>query len=96
MSRVSRRWTLKSPEWFRWVMKNPGRGVPFGYDSLAEAAGCGSGLIEKLATGSQKTADVDDATSLAEHLGVAILVLFAPPATPNQVGMTTEEDPRKE
>lgn len=90
MSRVSRRWTLKSPEWFRWVMKNPGRGAPFGYDSLAEAAGCGSGLIEKLATGKQETADVLDATAIAEATGVAILVLFTPPTTPNRVGMTTE------
>lgn len=93
---MSRRWSLHSPEWFRFVMKHPGRGAPYGYDSLAEASGCGSGLIEKLAKGKQKTADVLDATAIAEVLGVAILVLFAPPATPNQVGMTTEEDPRKE
>ena len=77
-------------------MKNPGRGVPYGYDSLAEASGCGSGLIEKLAKGTQKTADVDDALSLAEALGVAILTLFAPPATPNQVGMTTDLTQQKE
>lgn len=63
-------------------MKHPGSGVPYGYDSLAEASGCGSGLIEKLATGRQKTADVDDAHSLVEALGVALLVLFAPKASP--------------
>ncbi|MFA0844416.1 hypothetical protein [Streptomyces rochei] len=76
-------------------MKNPGRGVPYGYDTLAEAAGCGSGLIEKLARGSQKTADVDDATAIAENLGVAILVLFAPPATPNQVTSTTDREQKE-
>lgn len=95
LSRATRRWTLKSHQWFRWVMKNPGRGAPYGYDSLAEASGCGSGLIEKLATGKQDTADVDDATSLAESLGVAILVLFAPPATPNQVTPTTDPDQKE-
>jgi len=63
-------------------MKNPGRGAPYGYDSLAEASGCGSGLIEKLATGRQKTADVNDAHSLVEALGVALLVLFAPSPSP--------------
>lgn len=93
---MSRRWSLHSSEAFRFVMKHPGRGAPYGYDSLAEASGCGSGLIEKLAKGKQKTADVLDATAITEALGVAICVLFAPPATPNQVGMATEEDPRKE
>lgn len=73
-------------------MKHPGCGIPYGYDSLAEASGCGSGLIEKLAKGKQKTADVLDATALAESLGVGILVLFAPPVTPYRVIVTTEED----
>lgn len=76
-------------------MKNPGTGVPYGYDSLAKASGCGSGLIEKLATGTQKTADVDDATSIAEAVGVAILTLFTPPATPNQVTPTTDPDQKE-
>jgi hypothetical protein len=76
-------------------MKNPGRGAPYGYGSLAKASGCGSGLIEKLATGNQETVDVDDATSLAEALGVGILTLFAPPATPNQVTSTTGPDQKE-
>jgi transcriptional regulator with XRE-family HTH domain len=63
-------------------MKNPGRGVPYGYDTLADATGCGRGLIEKLATGRQATADVNDAHSLVEALGVSLLVLFAPKASP--------------
>jgi hypothetical protein len=63
-------------------MKHPGRGAPYGYDSLAEASGCGSGLIEKLATGRQKSADMADAHALVESLGVALLVLFAPKASP--------------
>ncbi|MEW2463071.1 hypothetical protein AB0872_20505 [Microbacterium sp. NPDC047426] len=76
-------------------MKNPGRGAPYGYDSLAEASGCGSGLIEKLATGRQNNADVNDATSLSEALGVGILTLFAPPATPNHVTPNTDPDQKE-
>lgn len=67
---------------FQWVMKHPGRGIPYGYDSLADATGCGSGLIEKLATGRQKTAGMEDAHSIVEALGVALLVLFAPSPSP--------------
>jgi hypothetical protein len=79
---LSRRYKLKSANVFQYVMKNPGRGAPYGYDSLAEATGCGRGLIEKLATGKQQTADVEAAHSLVEALGVALLVLFAPSASP--------------
>jgi hypothetical protein len=73
-------------------MKHPGRGAPYGYDSLAEASGCGSGLIEKLATGRQKTADMEDAHSLVRSLGVALLVLFAPKASP-ELDETSPEHP---
>jgi hypothetical protein len=76
-------------------MKHPGRGVPYGYDSLAEASGCGSGLIEKLATGRQKTADVNDAHSLVEALGVALLVLFMPSASPEMDDASPEDPPTK-
>lgn len=80
---------------FRWIMKNPGRGVPYGYDSLAEAADCGPGLIEKLATGRQKTADMEDAHSIVRSLGVAVLVLFAPPASPELDDASPGEPPTK-
>lgn len=76
-------------------MKNPGRGAPYGYDSLAEASGCGSGLIEKLATGKQKSADVDAAHSLVESLGVALLVLFAPKASPELDDPSPDSPPTK-
>jgi hypothetical protein len=89
---LSRRYTLKSAQIFQWIMKNPGRGAPYGYASLAEASGCGAGLIEKLATGRQKTADVNDAHSLVEALGVALLVLFAPKASP-ELDETSPVDP---
>lgn len=63
-------------------MLNPGRGESFSVRSLAEESGVGKGVIEKLLAGQQRTADVLDAIALAEALGVAILVLFAPRSSP--------------
>lgn len=76
-------------------MKNPGRGIPYGYDTLAEASGLGRGLIEKLATGKQKTADVSDAHALVEAFGVAILFLFAPPSSPELDDTSPSHPPTK-
>ncbi|WP_434744797.1 helix-turn-helix domain-containing protein [Streptomyces sp. A-14] len=64
-------------------MAHPGRGEPYSVRSLAEASGVGQGVVEKLLTGRQRTADVDDAIAIAEALGVAINPLFAPPSSPN-------------
>lgn len=93
---MSRRYTLRDPEKFRWVMQHPGRGAPYSVRTLAEASGCKPGLVQKLANGKQPSADVDDAHSLVEALGVAVLVLFAPPLTPNCVIATTKDDPEEE
>lgn len=83
MSRRNRRWTLRSISVFRHYMEFPGRGKPFSVRSLAKEAGVGEGVVEKLLTGRQVTADVDDATALAEALGSAIFPLFAPPSSPD-------------
>lgn len=80
---VSRRWTLRSIPFFKHCMANPGRCEPFSIRTLADASGVKQGVIEKLLTGRQRTADVDDAIALAEALGVAINPLFAPPSSPN-------------
>lgn len=93
---MSRRYDLRSPEILRWVMDHPGRGAPYSIRTLAQAAGCSPALIDKLLAGRQKSAGMEDAHAIAEAGGVALLVLFAPKATPNQVGMATEEVPRKE
>lgn len=77
-------------------MKNPGRGTPYSFRELAEASGCSSALIQKLANGKQPTANVLDAHSLVEALGVAVLVLFMPPVTPNSVTSTTDYNPEEE
>ncbi|MFF7329748.1 helix-turn-helix domain-containing protein [Streptomyces sp. NPDC008150] len=81
--RPNRRWTLRSISVFRHFMQFPGRGQSFSVRALAEESGVSQGLIDKLLTGRQDNADVDDATALAEALGSTILPLFAPPASPN-------------
>lgn len=63
-------------------MENPGRGRPYSIRNLAEASRVNRNTIAKLANGSQDSADADDAHSLTESLGVALLVLFAPNASP--------------
>lgn len=81
--RASRRWTLRSISVFKHYMEFPGRGKPFSVRSLAKESGVGEGVIEKLLTGRQSTADVDDATALTEAVGSAIFPLFAPPSSPD-------------
>lgn len=90
------RYTLKSAEKFRWFMENPWTGIPFTVRSLAEASGVGPGLIQKLASGKQDTADVLVAHALVRTFGCSILNLFAPPVTPNCVTATTDDDPEEE
>lgn len=87
---MSRRWSLRSIPVLKHCMANPGRGGPFSVRSLAEAAGVGQGVIEKLLTGRQRSADVDDAIAIAEAVGVAINVLFASPPSPNLKRMTRD------
>jgi hypothetical protein len=71
-------------------MDHPGRGAPYSVRTLAGASGCSPGLIGSLLTGRQKTADVVDAHSLRESLGVAVLVLFAPPPSPQRDEAATD------
>ncbi|NED75301.1 helix-turn-helix transcriptional regulator [Streptomyces sp. SID9944] len=67
---------------FKWIMENPGRGKPYSIRTLAEASGCGRNVVAKLANGTQDSADAQDAHSLVDALGVALLVLFAPNPSP--------------
>lgn len=83
MSRRSRRWTLRSIPVFKHYMDFPGRGKPYSVRTLAAESGVGKGVIEKLLADRQATADVDDATALAEAVGSAIFPLFAPPSSPD-------------
>ncbi|MEV8548381.1 helix-turn-helix transcriptional regulator [Streptomyces glaucescens] len=65
-------------------MESPGRGVPYSVRDLADATGVSRSQIGRLLTGELDNLDVKDAHVVAETLGVAVLVLFMPPASPNQ------------
>ncbi|MEU4154730.1 hypothetical protein [Streptomyces antimycoticus] len=49
--------------------------------------------VEKLAKGTQKSADINDAHSLVEALGVGVLVLFMPPTSPDLDGTSSVRTP---
>lgn len=93
---ASRRWTLRSVPILKHYMEFPGRGKSFSVRSLAEESGVGQGVIEKLLTGRQPTADVDDATALAEAVGSAIFPLFAPPSSPKSNHSSQPQTPTSE
>lgn len=90
------RYTLKSVEAFRWFMENPWTGVPFTRRTLAETVNVSSGLIQKLAAGTQDNVDVLVAHDLVRAFGCSILNLFAPPVTPDRVTATTDEKQKEE
>jgi hypothetical protein len=77
------RYDLRDPNTLRSVMEHPGRGTPYSIRELAETVGLkGHALIGHLLTGERKDCDVAIAHAIAEAVGVAVLVLFAPPASP--------------
>ncbi|MEU3529196.1 helix-turn-helix domain-containing protein [Streptomyces sp. NPDC038707] len=90
---MSRRYMLRNAQIFKWIMENPGRGKPYSIRALADTSGVNRNTIEKLAKGTQKSADINDAHSLVEALGVGILVLFMPPASPELDDTSTESTP---
>lgn len=85
------RYDLKSKQILEWVMDNPGRGVPYTTRSLGKAIGRHHSLIGHLLTGERRNCDVGDAHAIARAVGVGVLVLFAPPASPE----TNETDLRQ-
>lgn len=86
MARPSRpiRYTLRDPRLLMKIMEHPGTGVPYTVRTLAADASVSRGKIERLHCGKQASLPMDEAHAVAETLGVAILVLFAPPSSPNQ------------
>lgn len=84
------RYTLRNREFFQHVMQYPGRGAPYTVRSLAAAAGLSHhSLIGHLSSGTRTDCDAPTAHRIAEAVGVAVLVLFAPPSSPEQ----NEPDP---
>jgi transcriptional regulator with XRE-family HTH domain len=76
------RYVLRDLETFKKIMEAPGRGVPYTVRDLAEASGVSRSQIGRLLTRDLDNLDVNDAHGIAEALGVAVLVLFMPPASP--------------
>lgn len=78
------RYTLRDRELLRKIMEHPGRGTPHSVRSLAEAASCSRGAVGKLLSGEQDAIGMVDAHAISEAVGVAVLVLFTPPVSPNR------------
>lgn len=84
------RYELRNKQILRWVMDHPGRGTPYSVRSLGAAVGRHHSLIGHLLTGERQDVESEDAQAIAEAVGVALLVLFAPPSSPNQNGTSPE------
>lgn len=89
---MTARYTLRDPAALKWVMDHPGRGTPYSIRDLAETAGLTHhSLIGHLLKGVRKECDMDVAHRIAEAVGVAVLVLFAPSASPDQNSTSTRQ-----
>lgn len=85
------RYKLRDRTILRWVMDHPGRGAPYTTRSLAAAVQRHHSLIGHLLTGEREDVAGGDAHAISEALGVAVLVLFMPPTSPNQNETATED-----
>jgi len=80
---VRDRYTLRSRDFFQYVMQHPGRGTPYTVRSLAAAVGLSHhSLIGHLSSGMRTDCDAVIAHRIAEAVGVGVLVLFAPSTSP--------------
>jgi hypothetical protein len=91
--RLRVRYKLRDSELLRTLMQHPGRGAPYSTRTLADVAGCHHSLVHRLLDGTQETCEMDVAHGITEAVGVAVLVLFAPPASPNSIDPATEQRP---
>lgn len=88
------RYTLRNRAVLQHCLQYPGRGTPYSVRSLAREAGLRHhSLIGHLLTGERTDCDRDVAHDIAEAVGVAVLVLFAPPASPDQTGTDRDRTP---
>jgi len=87
--RLKVRYALRKPALLADLMDHPGRGTPYSTRTLAEAVGCHHSLVHRLLTGTQETVDMQLAHAISEALGVAVLVLFVPPSSPDPTDTAT-------
>lgn len=83
------RYTLRHPKALKWAMDHPGRGESYSIRELAEVVGKHHSLIGHLLAGERETCDMELAHAISEAVGVGVLVLFAPPASPKQTDPAT-------
>jgi transcriptional regulator with XRE-family HTH domain len=83
-------YTLRDRDLMRRIMQHPGRGTPHSVRTLAEASKCSPTTIGHLLSGERRDVHMDRAHRIAEALGVAVLVLFAPPSSPNSDGPSAD------
>lgn len=91
--RLAIRYRVRDAAVLKHCMSYPGRGAPFSTRTLASVVGVHHSLIDRLVSGNQETCDKDVAHSFAEAVGAAVLVLFAPPASPDPIDPATEPRP---
>lgn len=94
--RLSVRYHLRNRQVLRWVMDHPGRGTPYTIRELATVSHCSHSLIGHLLSGRQGDCDMEVAHGVASALGVAVLVLFLPPTSPDQNEPTTHQNDQPE
>lgn len=85
------RYTLRDRKILRWIMDHPGRGAPYSIRTLADASGVSRTQVGHLLSGTRADLEATDAHHITEALGVAVLVLFAPPPSPIGDDPSTEE-----
>jgi hypothetical protein len=79
---LSARYVLRDLETFKRIMEHPGRGQSYSIRDLAATARVSKSKIERLVRGELDWLDVNEAHRVVEALGVTVLVLFMPPASP--------------
>ena len=81
---MSVRYRLRDLDYFKKTMEHPGRGAPYEPPELAEKCGISRSQMYRVLTGEVPDLPVTQAHAVAEALGVAVLVLFVPPVSPEQ------------
>lgn len=88
------RYTLRDRQVLQYLMQHPGRGVPYTVRSLAAEIGLSHhSLVGHLLSGQRKDCDGGVAHDISEAVGVAVLVLFAPPTSPKPTDPAIDPHP---
>lgn len=81
------RYHLRDLDYFQRTLKTPGRGIPYEPPELAQFVGISRSQMYRILAGEVSEVPVTQAHAFAEALGVAVLVLFMPPVSP-ELGRT--------